>query len=127
MMRQYELVERVQAYNAQADEDLLNRAYIYAMQKHGTQTRASGDLYFSHPLEVAGIVTNLKLDDASVVVALLHDTIEDTSATGNEIENLFGSEIAKLVEGLTKIDQLDLVSREAQQAENLRKLLLAVS
>jgi RelA/SpoT family (p)ppGpp synthetase len=127
MMRQYELVERVQAYNAQADEDLLNRAYIYAMQKHGTQTRASGDPYFSHPLEVAGIVTNLKLDDASVVVALLHDTIEDTSATGNEIERLFGSEIAKLVEGLTKIDQLDLVSREAQQAENLRKLLLAVS
>ena len=127
MMRQYELVERVQAYNAQADEDLLNRAYIYAMQKHGTQTRASGDPYFSHPLEVAGILTRLKLDDASVVVALLHDTIEDTSATGNEIEDLFGPEIAKLVEGLTKIDQLDLVSREAQQAENLRKLLLAVS
>ena len=127
MMRQYELVERVQAYNTQADEDLLNRAYIYAMQKHGTQTRASGDPYFSHPLEVAGIATNLKLDDASVVVALLHDTIEDTSATGNEIETLFGPEIAKLVEGLTKIDQLDLVSREAQQAENLRKLLLAVS
>ncbi len=81
MMRQYELVERVQAYNAQVDEDLLNRAYVYAMQKHGSQTRASGDPYFSHPLEVAGIVTNLKLDDASVVVALLHDTIEDTSAT----------------------------------------------
>jgi RelA/SpoT family (p)ppGpp synthetase len=127
MMRQYELVERVQAYNAQADEDLLNRAYIYAMQKHGTQTRASGDPYFSHPLEVAGIVTDLRLDDASVAVALLHDTIEDTSATGNEIGDLFGPEIAKLVEGLTKIDQLDLVSREAQQAENLRKLLLAVS
>ena len=127
MMRQYELVERVQAYNAQADEDLLNRAYVYAMQKHGSQTRASGDPYFSHPLEVAGILTNLKLDDASVVVALLHDTIEDTSATGNEIEDLFGPEIAKLVEGLTKIDKLDLVSREAQQAENLRKLLLAVS
>ena len=127
MMRQYELVERVQAYNALADEDLLNRAYVYAMQKHGSQTRASGDPYFSHPLEVAGIVTNLKLDDASVAVALLHDTIEDTSATGNEIEDLFGPEIAKLVEGLTKIDKLDLVSREAQQAENLRKLLLAVS
>ncbi len=127
MMRQYELVERVQAYNAQADEDLLNRAYVYAMQKHGSQTRASGDPYFSHPLEVAGIVTDLKLDDASVVVALLHDTIEDTSATDNEIKVLFGPEIAKLVVGLTKIDKLDLVSREAQQAENLRKLLLAVS
>ena len=127
MMRQYELVERVAAYNPDADEDLLNRAYVYAMQKHGAQIRASGDPYFSHPLEVAAIVTDLKLDDATVAVALLHDTIEDTSATRDEIDSLFGSQIAALVEGLTKIDRLDLVSREAQQAENLRKLLLAVS
>ncbi len=127
MMRQYELVERVAAYNPQVDEDLLNRAYVYAMQKHGTQRRASGDPYFSHPLEVAAIITDLHLDDASVAVALLHDTIEDTSATQEEISNLFGPEIANLVQGLTKIDRLDLVSREAQQAENLRKLLLAVA
>jgi GTP diphosphokinase / guanosine-3',5'-bis(diphosphate) 3'-diphosphatase len=127
MMRQYELVERVAAYNPHADEELLNKAYVYAMQKHGSQKRASGDLYFSHPLEVAAILTELKLDDASIAVALLHDTIEDTSATQEEIEHLFGPQIAKLVEGLTKIRRLDLVTREAQQAENLRKLLLAIS
>ncbi len=127
MMRQYELVERVAAYNPQVDEDLLNRAYVYAMQKHGAQKRASGDPYFSHPLEVAGILTDLKLDDASIVVGLLHDTIEDTTATRDEIGTIFGDRIASLVEGLTKIKRLDLVSREAQQAENLRKLLLAVS
>jgi len=127
MMRQYELVERVAAYNPAVNEDLLNRAYVYAMQKHGTQKRASGDPYFSHPLEVAAIITDLRLDDASVAVALLHDTIEDTSATRDEIDNLFGTEIAKLVDGLTKIDRLDLVSREARQAESLRKLLLAVA
>jgi len=127
MMRQYELVERVAAYNPNVDEDLLNRAYVYAMQKHGHQMRASGDPYFLHPLEVAAILTDLRLDDASIAVGLLHDTIEDTSATRDEIERLFGHEIAKLVEGLTKIRRLDLVSREAQQAENLRKLLIAVA
>ncbi|SER02852.1 guanosine-3',5'-bis(diphosphate) 3'-pyrophosphohydrolase [Faunimonas pinastri] len=127
MMRQYELVERVAAYNPQVNEDLLNRAYVYAMQKHGSQKRASGDPYFSHPLEVAAILTDLKLDDASVAVGLLHDTIEDTSATRDEIGQLFGPKIAKLVDGLTKIERLDLMSREVQQAETLRKLLLAVS
>ena len=127
MMRQYELVERVAAYNPQVDEDLLNRAYVYAMQKHGAQIRASGDPYFSHPLEVAAILTDLRLDDSSIAVALLHDTVEDTDATRGEIEQLFGPAIGRLVEGLTKLQRLDLVSREAQQAENLRKLLLAVA
>jgi guanosine-3',5'-bis(diphosphate) 3'-pyrophosphohydrolase len=127
MMRQYELVERVAAYNPHLDEELLNKAYVYAMQKHGAQTRASGDPYFSHPLEVAAILTDLRLDDSSIAVALLHDTIEDTSATQEEIAHLFGPQIAKLVEGLTKLRRLDLVTREAQQAENLRKLLLAIS
>jgi GTP diphosphokinase / guanosine-3',5'-bis(diphosphate) 3'-diphosphatase len=127
MMRQYELVERVTAYDPQANETLLNRAYVYAMKAHGSQIRASGDPYFSHPLEVAAILTELKLDDATIVAALLHDVIEDTSATNQEIEELFGSDIAGLVEGLTKIRRLDLVTREAAQAENLRKLLVAVS
>lgn len=127
MMRQYELVERVQAYNPNADEALLNKAYVYAMQKHGTQKRASGDPYFAHPLEVAAILTDLKLDDASIAVALLHDTIEDTDATRAEIDQIFGAEIGAIVDGLTKIDRLKLVSREAAQAENLRKLLLAIS
>src|SRR3954467_12956885 len=127
IMRQYDLIERVKSYNPNANEDLLNRAYVYAMRAHGTQTRASGDPYFSHPLEVAAILTNLKLDDATIVAALLHDTIEDTEATRAEIDNIFGHEIGALVEGLTKLKRLELVSREAKQAENLRKLLLAIA
>ncbi|MBN9332601.1 bifunctional (p)ppGpp synthetase/guanosine-3',5'-bis(diphosphate) 3'-pyrophosphohydrolase [Devosia sp.] len=127
MMRQYELVERVQAYNPNADEQLLNKAYVYAMQKHGSQKRASGDPYFNHPLEVAAILTDLKLDDASIAVGLLHDTVEDTDATRAEIDQIFGAEIATIVDGLTKIERLNLVSREEAQAENLRKLLLAIS
>jgi len=127
MMRQYDLVERVRSYNPDTNEDLLNRAYVYAMKAHGSQTRASGDPYFSHPLEVAAILTNLKLDDATIVAALLHDTIEDTEATRAEIDQVFGHEIGALVEGLTKLKRLELVSREAKQAENLRKLLLAIA
>ena len=127
MMRQYDLVDRVRRYNPKTDEDLLNRAYVYAMKAHGEQKRASGDPYFSHPLEVAAILTDLKLDDATIVAALLHDTIEDTDATRAEIDRLFGKDIGTLVEGLTKLKKLDLVTREAKQAENLRKLLLAIA
>src|SRR5258708_1999258 len=127
MMRQYDLVERVRSYNPGTNEDLLNRAYVYAMKAHGAQTRASGDPFFSHPLEVAAILTDLKLDDATIVAALLHDTIEDTEATRGDIDSVFGHEIGALVEGLTKLKRRELVSREAKQAENLRKLLLAIS
>src|SRR5437588_5803463 len=127
MMRQYDLVERVRSYNPDTNEDLLNRAYVYAMKAHGAQTRASGDPFFSHPLEVAAILTDLKLDDATIVSALLHDTIEDTEATRAEIDQLFGKDIGRLVEGLTKLNRLDLVTKEATQAENLRKLLLAIA
>ena len=126
-MRQYELVERVQKYDASADEALLNRAYVYAMKAHGHQVRKSGDPYFSHPLEVAAILTDLKLDDATIATALLHDVIEDTDATRGEIDQLFGPEIGALVDGLTKIRRLDLVSKKAEQAENFRKLLIAIS
>ena len=98
MMRQYELVERVLAYDPNADEALLNRAYVYAMRAHGHQKRASGDPYFSHPLEVAAILTELKLDDATIATALLHDTIEDTGTTRAEIDQMFGPEIGHLVE-----------------------------
>ncbi|HEX9881424.1 MAG TPA: bifunctional (p)ppGpp synthetase/guanosine-3',5'-bis(diphosphate) 3'-pyrophosphohydrolase [Hyphomicrobium sp.] len=127
MMRQYELVERVLNYDPKADEALLNRAYVYAMKAHGNQRRASGAPYFSHPLEVAAILTDLKLDDATIVTALLHDVIEDTPITRAEIDQLFGPEIGKLVDGLTKIRRLDLVSKKAEQAENFRKLLVAIS
>src|SRR5665648_1117554 len=127
MMRQYELVERVLSYDPNTSEALLNRAYVYAMKAHGSQKRASGDPYFSHPLEVAAILTDLKLDDATIVTALLHDVIEDTPITRAEIDQLFGPEIGKLVDGLTKIRRLDLVSKKAEQAENFRKLLVAIS
>jgi GTP diphosphokinase / guanosine-3',5'-bis(diphosphate) 3'-diphosphatase len=134
MIRQYELVERVKAYDANADEDALNRAYVYSLKMHGSQLRASGDSYFSHPLEVAGILTEMKLDSASIVTALLHDTIEDTAATLPDVERLFGPEIARLVDGVTKLSRIELQNVEAgepndqtKQAENFRKLLLAMS
>ncbi|HVT54640.1 MAG TPA: bifunctional (p)ppGpp synthetase/guanosine-3',5'-bis(diphosphate) 3'-pyrophosphohydrolase [Xanthobacteraceae bacterium] len=127
MMRQYELVDRVRRYNPATNEALLNRAFVYAMKAHGAQKRASGDPYFSHPLEVAAILTDLKLDDATIAAALLHDTIEDTTATRGQIDKQFGKDIGELVEGLTKLKKLDLVSQRAEQAENLRKLLLAIA
>ena len=94
VMRQYELLDRVRRYNPNTDEALLNRAYVYAMKAHGEQKRASGDPYFSHPLEVAAILTDLKLDDATIAAALLHDTIEDTAATRGEIDKAFGRQLA---------------------------------
>jgi GTP diphosphokinase / guanosine-3',5'-bis(diphosphate) 3'-diphosphatase len=127
MMRQYELVERVRRYNPNADEDLLNRGYVFAMKAHGAQKRASGDPYFSHPLEVAAILTELKVDDATIVAAMLHDTIEDTTVTRADVDKCFGEEIGGLVDGLTKLGKLDFVTRHAQQAENFRKLLLAIA
>ena len=127
MTRQYELVERVLSYQPTADEAMLNRAYVYAMKAHGNQKRASGAPYFSHPLEVAAILAEMRLDDATIATALLHDTIEDTDVTRGEIDTLFGAEIGTLVDGLTKIKKLDLVTKKAEQAENFRKLLLAIS
>ncbi len=127
MMRQYELVERVRRYNPDTNEDLLNRAYVFAMKAHGAQKRASGDPFFSHPLEVAAILTDLKLDDATIVSAVLHDTIEDTATTRDEIDGMFGVEIGGLVDGLTKLNKLDFASKHAQQAESFRKLLLAIA
>jgi GTP pyrophosphokinase len=127
MIRQFELVERVKAYDPGADEDALNRAYVFSMKAHGLQKRASGDPYFSHPLEVAGILTEYRLDSASIVTALLHDTVEDTLATREQIESLFGKEIGRLVDGVTNLSRIELQSDQAQQAENFRKLVLAMS
>jgi GTP pyrophosphokinase len=127
MLRQYELVERVLAYAPQADEAMLNRAYVYTVQKHGTQKRASGDPYFSHPVEVAGLMTELKLDQETIVTALLHDTVEDTLATVDEIERLFGADVARLVDGVTKLSKIETMTESERAAENLRKFLLAMS
>jgi len=127
MLRQYELVERVKAYDPDADEDLLNRAYVYTVQKHGSQKRASGDPYFSHPVEVAGLMTDLKLDTETIITALLHDTVEDTLATIEEVELLFGADIARLVDGVTKLSKIEQMPENERAAENLRKFLLAMS
>jgi len=127
MLRQFELVERVKSYDPGADEGLINRAYVYAMQKHGAQRRASGDPYFSHPIEVAGILTDLKLDSESIATALLHDVVEDTDATIGDVDRLFGTNVARLVDGVTKLSRLEVRSDESKHAENFRKLLLAMS
>jgi GTP pyrophosphokinase len=127
LMRQTELVDRVRAYDPQADENILNKAYVFAMQAHGAQKRASGDPFFSHPLEVAGILTDLKLDTSTIATALLHDTVEDTTATLDEIKSGFGDEIAALVDGVTKLSAIELFSERTKQAENFRKLMLAMS
>lgn len=127
MLRQYELVDLVKSYDPDADEDALNRAYVFAMKKHGAQLRASGDPYYSHPVEVAGILTKFKLDSASIIAGLLHDTVEDTDTTVEEIRSLFGEQVAQLVDGLTKLAMIELKSKDDKQAENFRKLLLAMS
>jgi GTP pyrophosphokinase len=126
-MRQTDLVERVLAYDPGADEALLNKAYVYAMTAHGKQFRASGDPYFAHPLEVAAILTDLKLDVPTIVTALLHDTIEDTLVTYEDIKEKFGEGIANLVDGVTKLSQLEVFSERTKQAENFRKLMLAIT
>jgi len=127
MIRQYELVEKVKSYDPDADEDMINRAYVFAMKAHGSQKRASGDPYFSHPVEVAYKLTNYKLDTASIVTALLHDTVEDTDVTLDDIETSFGKEIRNLVDGVTKLSRLEGKSENLNQAENFRKLLIAMS
>ena len=127
MIRQFELVERVKGYDPSTDEKVLNRAYVFAMKAHGSQTRASGDPYFSHPLEVAGILTDYKVDSASIITALLHDTIEDTDTTLKEIRKAFGKEVARLVDGVTKLTRIEFQSDQAKQAENFRKFVLAMS
>lgn len=127
MLRQYELVEKVLEYDPSADAAMLNRAYVYTVQKHGTQKRASGDPYFSHPVEVAGLMTDLKLDQATIITALLHDTVEDTLATIEDVEAHFGPEVARLVDGVTKLSKIETMPENERAAENLRKFLLAMS
>jgi len=127
MIRQYELVDRVKAYDSGVNEDALNRAYVFSMMAHGSQKRASGDPYFSHPLEVAGILTELKLDSDTIVTGLLHDTVEDTVATIDEIQEQFGDSVAHLVDGVTKLSKFELQSADKRQVENFRKLLMATS
>lgn len=126
-MRQYELVERVKSYDPNADEDALNRAYIFAMRMHSAQKRESGEPYFSHPLAVAELLTEFRLDSATIIAALLHDTIEDTAASYADLKELFGEDVANLVAGVTKLSKVQLKSEASKQAENFQKLVLAIS
>ncbi len=126
MLRFNDLLERLTSYNPNADTDLLRKAYVFSAKVHLGQVRLSGEPYLNHPLEVAGILTQLRLDVASVATGLLHDTVEDTLATLDEIRENFGEEIAQLVDGLTKISQISLRSSENHQAENFRKMILAM-
>ncbi len=122
-----DLIDLVRNYNPRTNEDLLRRAYAYGMKMHEGQVRKSGEPYFTHPVAVAAILTEQQLDDATIVTALLHDTIEDTKSTYSEVERMFGTEVAELVDGVTKLTNLQLSSAQSQQAENFRKLFMAMS
>src|SRR5437660_5909782 len=126
MIRIEDIVDKVRKNHPQADLDLLRRAYLFSAREHKGQKRASGESYLVHPLEVANILANMKLDEVSVATGLLHDVVEDTLVDLDTIRKYFGEEIAHLVNGLTKIAQISNISREEQQAENVRKMLLAM-
>ena len=129
-LRQFELVDLVRAYDPSVDEALLNKAYIFSIKAHGEQMRHSGDPYYAHPIEVAGILAGLHLDVASICTALLHDVLEDTDTTYDELASEFSPEIAQLVQGVTKLGNLELTpnaTRETAQAENFQKFVLAMS
>ena len=127
MLRQVELLEKVKSYDPDVEEGLLNKAYVFSMRAHGSQKRASGDPYFSHPLEVAGILADHKFDSRTIITALLHDVVEDTKFSLNDIKKNFGNEISHLVDGVTKLTKFEGRSDKFNQAENFRKLLLATS
>ena len=127
MINANNLIELVRNYNPRTDDTLIRKAYAYGREMHKGQTRYSGEEYFSHPVAVAAILSEQKLDDATIITALLHDTIEDTKSTYREIDERFGNEIAELVDGVTKLTNLQLSSSETKQAENFRKLFMAMS
>jgi guanosine-3',5'-bis(diphosphate) 3'-pyrophosphohydrolase len=128
-LRQNELVDRVKAYQPDASEDELNKAYVYAVMKHGQQLRHSGDPYFAHPVSVAGLLTDLKLDQSTIIAGLLHDVVEDTDVSTDDIRDLFGQEVADLVDGVTKLPKVTGSNspRALIQAENFQKFILATT
>lgn len=127
MIRITDILDRITSYNSEADLDLVERAYIYSARIHEGQVRLSGEPYLSHPLEVAGLLTELKLDPVSVAAGLLHDTLEDTRATMEDLTGLFGPSVAHIVEGVTKLSALAFRSYEDRQAESIRKMILAMA
>jgi len=127
MVRLTDILDKVRGYHPQADTDLINKAYVFSAQHHEGQTRKSGDPYFIHPVSVADIIADMRLDPASVCAALLHDVVEDTGATDEEVTELFGEEVAFLVDGVTKLGRINFTCKEDQQAESFRKMLVAMA
>jgi len=127
LIRFGDIVERIEAYNPDYDEELIQKAYIFSAKAHQGQIRLSGEPYLIHPLEVAGILAEMQLDEQTIATGLLHDTIEDTYATYDQLKELFGKEVADLVEGVTKISKMSFESSEDTQAENFRKMILAMT
>lgn len=127
MISSQELINKIKSYHSNLNENLIQKAYIFSKNSHGNQKRHSGELYFSHPLAVAEILVDLKLDQYSIITALLHDVVEDTDITLEEVEELFGSEVAKLVDGVTKLGKIEAIPVKERVAENFRKLTLAMS
>ena len=127
MLHVTDIIDRVRAYQPAADAEMIKRAYEYSSKAHTGQKRKSGDPYFVHPASVAGIITELRLDTASVCAGLLHDVVEDTLATIKDIEREFGPEIATLVDGVTKLGKINFISKEDRQAENFRKMVVAMA
>ena len=127
MVRLEEIIEKVKAYNPSADVDIIRKAYVFSGVVHQGQTRMSGEPYLIHPLEVANILTGIKMDPQTIATGLLHDTVEDTYTTIEKIDELFGPEVAALVDGLTKISRITFEKKRDQEAENFRKMILAMS
>src|SRR3989338_8215259 len=127
MIRLEEILDRVHSYNPAADLDLIRKAYVYSAKVHQGQLRPSVDPYLIHPLEVANILAQMRLDAPSIATGLLHDTVEDTLVTVEEVEQLFGRPIARLVDGVTKLSKINFASREQRQAENFRKMFMAMA
>src|SRR5215472_630011 len=130
MIRLNDILQRVSSYHPDPDLDIIKKAYVYSAKVHQGQLRNSGEPYLIHPLEVAGVLADLKLDEASIVTGLLHDTIEDTLATPEELGELFGPEVTRLVDGVTKLSKFQAsatLSQEEKQAENFRKMIIAMA
>jgi len=126
-IRLEDILDKVAAYNASADLDVIKRAYVFSAKVHEGQTRLSGEPYLSHPIEVAAMLADLRMDASTVAVGLLHDTVEDSRTTVEKIKELFGAEIASLVDGLTKLSRITFEKKEDREAENFRKFILAMA
>src|SRR5229473_2018404 len=127
MIRLEEILDKVEKHRPGDNLDLIRRAYIFSAKEHKGQVRASGEPYLTHPLEVANLLAEMKMDAVTVGVGLLHDVVEDTLTSLEKIEELFGAEVAHIVDGVTKISQIQFTSKEEKQAENFRKMLLAMT